>query len=436
MDKAKRQKAVDWLDAHADDVSGFLADLIRVPSVNPWFGGDAAFLREGDAQRFVAEKMRSLGAEIDLFEPDPKALAKYAGRPGYYADRGFAGRPNLAATVRGSGGGRSLMLAGHIDVVPPGEGWTVDPFSGLMRDGMIFGRGAVDMKGGVAAMIMGLEAVLASGLKPKGDVLIATVVEEESGGMGSLAFVDRGYRADAGIMTESTGMAIAPLCRGILWGRLKIQGRSGHIELPQGDWRTGGAVDAIAKARLFLRQFDLMNQDWALWRTHPLMALPCQILAAQFEGGEYPTAFANSAAIVFNAQYLPGERDESKLGGAIKKMIEERVRKVAEMDPWLALHPPEIEWLVDADCAEVPADHPFVGCMTGALAGAGVDPRLEGIGFHTDMGWYVNTGTAMVNFGPGDPRLAHQPDERLPADELLQCAKAVAGAILDWCGAE
>lgn len=435
MDKAK-QKAVDWLDAHAKDVSGLLSDMIAIPSVNPWFGGDKALQREGDVQRFLAKKMRALGADIDMFEPDPKALAKYKGRPGYYEDRDFTDRPNMAATVKGTGGGRSLMLAGHIDVVPPGEGWTVKPFSGEVRDGVLFGRGAVDMKGGVAAMIMGLEAVLASGLRPKGDVMVATVVEEESGGMGSLAFVDRGYRADAGIMTESTGMTVAPLCRGILWGRLKIKGRSGHIELPQGDWRTGGAVDAIAKARLMLRQFDLMNQDWALWRTHPLMTLPCQILAAQFDAGEYPTAFANSATIAFNAQYLPRERDENKLGGSIKKMIEDHIRKAADLDPWLALNPPEIEWLVDADCAEVPSDHPFVGCMTRALADSGVEPRLEGIGFHTDMGWYVNTGTAMVNFGPGDPRLAHQPDERLPVDELLRCAKTVAGAIVDWCGAE
>ncbi|MDR0361522.1 MAG: ArgE/DapE family deacylase [Planctomycetota bacterium] len=435
MDKSK-QRAVDWLDSNRDAAAGFLSDLIRIPSVNPWFGGDGSFHREGDAQRFVAEKMRRLGAKIDLFEPDVKALAKYEGRPGYYEDRDFTDRPNLAATVKGSGGGNSLMLAGHIDVVPPGEGWTEDPFSGRQRDGVIFGRGAVDMKGGVAAMITGLEAVLASGFKPKGDVIVATVVEEESGGMGSLAFVDRGYKADAGIMTESTGMTVAPLCRGILWGRVRIEGRSGHIELPQGDWRTGGAVDAIDKARLILRQFDMMNRDWALWRTHPLMALPCQILAAQFEGGEYPTAFANSATITFNAQYLPGERDEDRLGGKVKAMVEEQIRKLAETDPWLALHPPRIEWMVDADCAEVPSDHPFVGCMTRALADAGVPPRLGGIGFHTDMGWYVNTGTAMVNFGPGDPRLAHQPDERLSVEELTRCAKSVAGAIIDWCGVE
>lgn len=435
MNEAKRW-AADWLDSHKNVAADFLRDLIRIPSVNPWFGGDKGLHREGDAQRFVAEKMRGLGATVDLFEPDVKALAKYKGCPGYYEGRNFTDRPNLAATVKGSGGGPSLMLAGHIDVVPPGEGWTCDPFSGLQRDGMIFGRGIIDMKGGVAAMIMGLEAVLACGLKPKGDVLVATVVEEESGGMGSLAFVDRGYKADAGIMAESTGMTVAPLCRGILWGRLIIEGRSGHIELPQGDWRTGGAVDAIGKARLFLRQFDLMNQDWALWRTHPLMTLPCQILAAQFDAGEYPTAFANSATITFNAQYLPRERDENRLGGKVKAMIEEQVRKLAELDPWLALHPPWIEWLVDADCAEVSFDHPFVGCMTRALADEGVEPRLEGIGFHTDMGWYVNTGTAMVNFGPGDPRLAHQPDERLFVEELAQCAKTVAGAIIDWCGVE
>ena len=435
MNDAKRAIHA-WMDVHKGEIRGFLCDLLRIPSVNPWFGGDQELQREGDAQRFVAERMRKLGAAVDLFQPDPAGLAKYRGGPGFYEGRDFTDRPNLAAVLKGTGGGRSLMLAGHIDVVPPGEGWTVDPFGGVVQGGMIYGRGAVDMKGGVAAMAMAMEAVIGSGFAPKGDIVFATVVEEESGGMGSLAFVDRGYRADAGIMTESTGMTVAPLCRGILWGRLTVLGRSGHIELPQGDWRTGGAVDAIAKARLFLRHFDQMNQDWALWRTHPLLALPCQILVAQLEAGEYPTAFANKAVVTFNAQYLPRERDSKRLGGDVKAIIEEQVAMAARLDPWLRENPPGIEWLVDADCAEVPADHPFVAVMAGAVADAGLKPRLEGIGFHTDMGWYVNTGTAMVNFGPGDPRIAHQPDECLAEAELVLAAKVVASAIVDWCGVE
>ena len=118
-----------------------------------------------------------------------------------------------------------MLLFGHVDVVKPGDKWTKDPFGAVLENGKIYGRGAVDMKGGLAAMIMAVEAVLRSGAKPAGDILVGTVVDEEAGGMGVLDFVHRGYRADACILTESTGLSIAPLCRGILWGKLVVNFR-------------------------------------------------------------------------------------------------------------------------------------------------------------------------------------------------------------------
>ena len=125
------------------------------------------------------------------------------------------------------------MLTGHIDVVPPGapEHWCSDPFAPVVADGFVRGRGTVDMKGGVACMLMAIEILKEIGVPLAGDVVFTTVVDEEIGGMGSLAMVDRGYRADAGIMTEPTANRIAPLCHGILWGRIIIDGIGGHAEL-------------------------------------------------------------------------------------------------------------------------------------------------------------------------------------------------------------
>jgi acetylornithine deacetylase len=429
-----RARVLEWIDANEEAIISFLQELIRVPSVNPWFHEEPGPSHEDKVQALIGERLRALGADVEQWEPNADELATYEGQPGYYAGRRFEGRPNQAATLRGAGGGRSLLLTGHVDVVPPGSGWTVDPFGGERRDGRIYGRGAVDMKGGVAAMVMAVEAIVRGGLQLAGDVLVGTVVDEEAGGMGTLAFVDRGYRADACILTESTAMRIAPLCRGILWGKFILPGRSGHIELPQGDWREGGAVDAIARARLLMDQLDWLNRDWARRKQHPLLLQPCQVYIAQMQAGEYPTAFANRAELTFNAQYLPEEKDEMGLGGHVKREIESFVERAAHADAWLREHPPQIEWLLDADCGETPANHPFVQLCADNLSEIGRPPKLEGLGCHTDMGWFVNVGIPTVNFGPGTPRIAHQNDENVPEADLLDATRMIALTILDWCG--
>ncbi|MBW7886153.1 MAG: M20/M25/M40 family metallo-hydrolase, partial [Caldilineaceae bacterium] len=229
-------------------------------------------------------------------------------------------------------------------------------------------------------------------------------------------------------------LAIAPLCRGILWGRLTIPGRSGHIELPQGDWRQGGAVDAIALARLFLDHIDRLNTDWALRKRHPYLPTPCQVYVAQIQGGEYPTAFANRVDITFNAQYLPAEKDDNGLGSHIKRELEIFFATVAATEPWLRKHPPTIEWLIDADCGETPADHPFVQVCANALESLGHSRHIEGVSAHTDMGWFVNVGIPTINFGGGEARLAHQSDESIAEQDLLETTKAIALTILEWCG--
>jgi acetylornithine deacetylase len=431
---AARERVLGWIDSHTEDIVQFLQDLIRVPSVNPWFLAEPGPAYEKEVQDVIARRLKPLGATIDQWEPDVEALAEYRGRPGYTPDHVYKGRPNQAALLKGTGGGRSILLTGHIDVVKAGSRWTTDPFGGERRAGMIYGRGAVDMKGGIASMIMAAEAVRRSGVQLAGDVLVGTVVDEETGGMGTLAFVARGYRADACIVTEATNLKIAPLCRGILWGKLTVKGRSGHIELPHPHWTEGGAVDAIQKAHLYLDQFERLNQDWALRKRHPLLARPCQVFIAQVNAGEYPSTFANQAELMFNAQFLPAERDALGLGGNVKKEIEDFVAAVAATDSWLRQNPPEIQWLVDADCGETPGDHEFVRLCAQVIEGLGAPAEVEGLGFHTDMGWFVDVGIPTINFGAGNVNVAHQNDEAIGEAELVQATRIMASILLDWCG--
>jgi acetylornithine deacetylase len=155
---------------------------------------------------------------------------------------------------------------------------------------------------------------------------------------------------------------------------------------------------------------------------------------AQIEAGEYPTAFANRAAIVFDAQYLPSEKDEMGLGSHVKQELNDFVAAVAATDPWLRENPPQIEWLIDADCGETPAEHSFVRTCLASLRRMGKDAVIEGVSAHTDMGWFVNVGIPTVNFGGGEMRVAHQNDESIAEEDLLATATMIAYTILDWCG--
>jgi acetylornithine deacetylase len=433
----ENERVQKWIDDNTKLIVKTLQDIVKIPSVNPWFTNDSTLTNEKGVQSYIKLRMAKIGAVVETWEPDPIKLAKYKDKPGYYANHNFKNRPNLAATFKGSSDtGRSILLTGHIDVVKPGNGWTKEPFGGEIENHKIYGRGTVDMKGGVTAMISAIEAIKRCGFKTKGDVIVGTVVDEEAGGMGTLDFVHRGYKADGCILTEPTGMNIAPLCRGILWGKIIVPGRSGHIEMPMGNWKENGAVDAIEKAMIILENLRVLNKEWSVQKTHPLLPIPCQVKVAQLNAGEYPTSYADKAEIIFDAQYLPSEKDKNWLGGKVKKEIETFIQHVAQLDPWLKANPPKIEWLIDADCGETSCNDPFVKCCISSLKKLKIPSKVEGTTCHTDMGWPINVGIPTINFGPGNSRAAHNSDECLAIDDLIISTKMIANTIIDWCGIE
>jgi acetylornithine deacetylase len=327
------------VETKADRIVQILSDLVSFPSIvksDPRQAGRG----ERDCQLYLQKRLQALGFSTDLWDPDGPALyEKYRGRPGANKGRTFEGRPNLGGTLAGAGGGRSIMLTGHIDVVPPGppEHWTSDPFLPVVENGFVRGRGVVDMKGGVACMLSAVEILKEIGAPLRGDIVFTTVVDEEIGGMGSLAMVDRGFRADAGIMTEPTANRIAPLCHGILWGRIILDGVGGHAELAPNSWQSSGPVDAVQLVRQMLDGIDILNRRWMYdpVKNHPLMDLPNQIIVTQMQAGEHPSSTAGRGEIIIDVQYLPHERDEFGLGGIVKREVEDHVRQVCQADPYL-----------------------------------------------------------------------------------------------------
>ena len=432
------QKIADAVEARSGKIVETLCDLVRFPSIvknDPKDAGPG----ERDCQLYLQKRLEAVGFATDLWDPDGPALyEKYKGRPGANKGRTFEGRPNLGGTLAGSGGGRSIMLTGHIDVVPPGavEHWKTDPFKPVVENGFVKGRGVVDMKGGVACMLMAIETLKEIGAPMRGDVVFTTVVDEEIGGMGSLAMVDRGFKADAGIMTEPSANRIAPLCHGILWGRVILDGIGGHAELTPGPWHGSGPVDAIQLVRQMLDGIDILNRRWMFdpVKNHPLMDLPNQIIVTQIQAGEHPSTMAGRGEIIIDVQYLPHEKDQFGLGGKVKREVEEQVKQVCMADPYQRRCPARVEWILDADCAEVPADHPFVGVFQQAVTEAGLSPTLSGFGAHSDIGLPTGLGgTPTVNFGPGDPAQSHQPNEQVSVKDLVTCTKAIALSIENWC---
>ncbi len=427
--------AVDACTEHAVEV---LREIVRIPSVVPLTD---VYDRTGEAdvQDVLAREMHELGARVDVWDPDGAELAqKYRGRPGFQEGRRFEGRPNLAAVLVGEGGGRSIMLAGHIDVVAANSSaWSVDPWSGEIREGRIFGRGTADMKGGIVASLLALKALRQAGVRLAGDVVFASVTDEEVGGMGTLALIDRGYRADAGIMTEPTGLTVCPVVRGILWGRIEVMGRAGHIEEPFDPDADDAPIDAIEKGRAVLAAIDSLNARWRddPAKRHPLIPTPNQVKVSMLRAGDHPSSFADSCSITIDVQYLTTEEDEAGLGSLVRQQVEEAVRKHTEADDWLRSHPPRFEWFVDADPGEISAEGGVVTTLVRhveALTGAA---RILGKGAHTDMSLLTRLAqTPTVTFGPAEPEMAHQVDESIAIDDIVTAAKCIAMTVSDWCG--
>lgn len=435
----ERERILREVDDGAEKTIELLQELIRVPSVNPWFGDDAEISGEAAVQVVFERQLRELGAtDFDRWEPDAAKLEHLKDGPGYYPGRDFTGRPNLVARISGSDPqAPSLMIQGHCDVVSVGSNWTIDPFGAQRKNGAIYGRGTVDMKGGMAAALGALAALRSAGIRLRGDVLIASVVDEEAGGMGTLALVDRGHVGTAGtIVPEATDLNIAPLCRGILWGRVDFHGRAGHIELERKRWDEGGAVDAIEYGRMALNIIARTNELWSTdpRKNHQYIPIPCQIRVAQLDAGEYPTTYAARCSITFNVQYLPAERDAHGLGSAVKAEVEALLASLAPDDEWFARHPPTVTWLVDADCGESDDTAPIVTATVRAAQSLGLDSSLQGCMSHTDMGLMISSGSPTINFGPGHMGVAHQADEHVLEEDLRRATAVMALTMFDLCG--
>ncbi len=432
LESALEEHVVQAIRDGAEELVAIAADLIAYDTTARLPGEPAR--DERHLQEYLRDALLDLGGEADLWEPEPTP----SGHPTLPSGLDFRGRPQLAVRLAGAGGGRSLLLNGHIDVVSaePLSRWTSDPFKPALRDGYLYGRGSCDMKGGIADHLFALTVLRRLGVRLAGDVVFCTNTDEESSGAGSYACVERGVKADGGLCGEPTGFDAWVACRGAVNATITIEGRAGHAEMPQPDWREGGAVNAIDKLALVLEGIRTLRDDWRTRsrHAHPLLS-PGDIVPTVVRGGEWMVTFPSSCELTLDVQYLPGQVDEQGTGRAVFREVETHVNAAAGADPWLAEHPPRWDWPCDIVPAEVPADHAIVRAALGAAAGVGRRGVAAGMDSWHDPAVFIRRGhTPTISFGPGDFRAAHTIDENVPLADLVDHAAAVALCTLRWCG--
>jgi acetylornithine deacetylase len=385
-------------------------------------------------QEYLAGQLRAAGADIDLWEP---AAGSVTGSRQVPADLDWTGYPQLLGRVRGSGGGRRLMLNGHIDVVSPEprQAWTLDPFHAEVRDGLLYGRGAADMKGGLACIVYAAQMLARCGVRLDGDLLISAVTDEESTSAGTLATLARGIRADACIVAEPSALQIGIACRGSLMPSIRVRGRAGHASAVQPHWREGGAVSAAEKAA---RVIDAIVALREMWRDdpaqrHPFLP-PGTVVVTTLEAGQWENSYADEARIDCHISYLPTHADADGYGREVEQEFTGWLHRYAAADPWLAEHPPEVSWSLDVPPSEVPPREPVVGVLQAVLADLGQPASLIGTGYWHDGASLTRGGIPSVTFGPGEVAVAHAVDEHVPVDHLVTTAQALALAAMRFCG--
>jgi len=399
--------------------------------------GEKPMGEDRSCQEYVADVLRNLDMEVDMWEPEVEKMRKY---PFYINGQQFENRPVLAARLKGSESGRSLILNGHIDVVSaePKNLWRHGPWSGDVENGRIYGRGSCDMKGGIAAMIKALEAIIKAGLKLRGDVIVETVIDEEINGIGTAACIERGYRADAALIPEPTGLNVWIANRGLLWAELEIMGRSGHAELRHPHWKDGGAVNSIEKAMFVLEGLKRLEMEWEerADKQHRLLSPP-RMVPTILRGGDFWATIPEKSKITMDIQYLPSERDEKGYGHSVKREIENHLQQIAKSDSWLAEHPPSLRWLMDLPPLDLNVDQPVVAAMSKSTKLADLEAKIAGLDSWTDAAHLMNlVKTPGICFGPGPTFTAHTIDEYVSIMDLLKTTEVLSLFITDWCGCD
>lgn len=415
-------KVCQWIDDNKENAVRLLKKLIAEKSTVG---------EEFNAQAIVLEKLRQFQMEVDVYEPSIIQLKQH---PYFVSDRdNFAESPNIVARKRGSGGGKSIILNGHIDVVPEGnlEKWHTHPFLAVEKDGKVFGRGASDMKGGTTALLLAIEAIEACGITLKGDLIFQSVTDEENGGAGTLSAILRGYKADAALIPEPTNLKLFIQQQGSLWFRITVKGLSAH-----GGTRYEG-VSAIEKSVLVLealKQLEKQRNDRIKDPLYHHTPIPVPINTGTIHGGSWPSSVPDLVQIEGRCGVAPNEELEQ-----VRQEIERGIKSLEEQDGWFKHHPIELEWYGAQWLPNsLDEDHELVRSIEASYEKiTNHKAKKEASPWGTDGGMLFHAGQIpTIVFGPGETKIAHHTNEYIEIEAMLASAKIISLFLIDWCGAD
>ena len=376
----------------ADPTFTLLRDIVAIDSVNPSLVPGAR--GEADVARRIAAELMAIGLTVDVTEVAP-------------------GRPNVVGIVNGRAAGRSLMFCGHIDTV--GVAGMEKPFDPVEREGRLYGRGAQDMKGGVAAMIGAARAIVESGGLAQGQLVIAAVIDEEHASLGADALVTK-FRADAGVVTEPTDLDIAVAHKGFQWVEIETRGRAAHGSRP----REGR--DAIMRMGRVLGGLEALDRRLQSGRAHALLGT-ASLHASMIGGGREWSSYPDTCLLHVERRTLPGEDDAAALEEA-QSILNVLEREDPEFDGAAKL-------TFGRQPYEIDPDHPLPALLSTAAEGVGHNARRVGMTFWTDAAILGAAGIPSVLFGPGGAGL-HSVEEYVRLQDVEMCRDALAALARDF----
>jgi acetylornithine deacetylase len=377
-----------------DDVVHTLTDLVRINSINPTLCPGAP--GEAEIARYIEKWLRDAGLEVHIDEPEP-------------------GRPSVAARLPGSGGGRSLMLNAHVDTVDV-EGMA-EPFSGAVRNGRLYGRGAYDMKGSLAACMVAARALAREGPKLRGDLVIAAVADEEYGSIGTTGLL-RTIRTDGAIVTEPTSLRICRAHKGYLWIDVEVEGRAAHGS------RFDLGVDANIRLGRFLGALEGLERDLRGRPAHPLVGPP-SLHAAMLQGGTGLSTYAARSSVKIERRTVPGETEASAVAE-----IDALLERLRREDPDLRI---ARKTLFSRDAFEIGAEAGIVQTLDRAARAVLPAPPVHvGDTPWMDSALTAGAGIETAVFGPHGAG-AHAAEEWVDVASVVQTADVLAATARDWC---
>jgi len=374
--------------------AAILTELVRARSQNP-VDGEAA------VADYLTEFLKALGLEVT----NPDVLP---------------GRHNVVGRLHGSGDGPVLAFNTHMDTVPEGTGWTRDPFGGDVIDGRLYGRGAADAKGPLAAFLAAIEALAGSGVVLHGDLLMTAVVDEETGSRGARELVPA-LRVDMAVVGEPTGMNVGIAHRGSLRPVIAVNGRTAHSSRPD------QGVNAIYQSLPVLEAFQAYA-DRIRGRTHPLCGSPSAAIT-MMSAGVAENVIPGRCEMTLDRRMIPGEVESDVVAEIEKVLADVRARR-PDVDVQIARM-----LATTGGASELAPDHALVAlAVASANAATGGQASVIGLSGACDMTHFRAHGVPCVVLGPGDSAQAHQPDENIDIRELHQGALAYSLLALEACG--